>query len=179
MRMCILKNFIRSSMIAGALTAGTFAHAESGVILKNCELRATPFSSANIVAELNAKQKIDITARKGAWANIKTSTNQQGWVRVLNIRTGSGQRGDAGVNAIASVFRTGSSGNTVSTGVKGLSEEQLTTAQANPAELARLTQYKNAGTDARTFAKQAKLTTQTVDYVSATGDTEKNNAGAK
>lgn len=121
--------------------------------------------NAAVLAPLAAKEMVDIQRRQGAWANVKTASGQTGWVRVLNLRTGSGQRGDAGVGALASVFKTGSSGNTVSTGVKGLSAEQLQNATPDPAEAERLNSFAVKTADARTFAKQGKLADKKVDYL--------------
>lgn len=147
------------------LLASGLALAEPGTLLKDSELRSKPFGDAEVIVTLKAKDSVDITARKGAWANVKAG-DKTGWVRLLNIRTGSGQRGETGVGALASLFKTGSSGNTVSTGVKGLSEEKLKNTQPNAEEAQRLNQYKEGEGDARNFAKQAKLASQQVEYLS-------------
>ncbi|HET8731559.1 MAG TPA: hypothetical protein VFM34_10690 [Moraxellaceae bacterium] len=153
-------------LIALMLAGG--AQAEPGQLLRDSELRAKPFGDADVVISLKARDAVDIVTRQGAWAQVKVG-NKAGWVRLLNIRTGSGQRGDAGVGALASLFRTGSSGTTVSTGVKGLSEEQLKTAQPNDAEARRLSQYRESETGARNFARQVKLATHTVPFFDANG----------
>lgn len=147
-----------------ALFAISLAQAEPGTLLKDTELRAKPFGDAEVVAQLKAKDSIDVLSRKGAWASVKAG-GKSGWVRLLTLRTGSGQRGDAGVGALAAVFRTGSSGNTVSTGVKGLSEEKLQNAQPNAEEAQRLDRYRQSEGNARSFAKQAKLSAQKLDYL--------------
>ncbi|MDQ8037519.1 MAG: SH3 domain-containing protein [Pedobacter sp.] len=159
---------LTAGLLASAL-AITTAWAEPASLLKDSEMRAKPLGDADIVVMLKAKEKVEITARKGAWANIQTTKGQTGWVRLLNLRTGSGQKGDVGAGAIASLFKTGSSGNTVSTGVKGLSEEKLKNAQPNEEEAQRLDKYKNNGTDARSYAKQGKLTANQVNYLPVTG----------
>lgn len=154
------------------LLAGRLAWAEPGMLLKDSELRAKPFGDAAVLTTLKAKDGVDIVARQGAWAQVKAG-DQTGWVRLLALRTGSGVRGDAGVNAVASVFKTGSSGNTVSTGVKGLSEEKLRAATPNAAEATRLSNYKESESSARSHAKQAKLATRQVDYLAKPGKGEK------
>ncbi len=70
-------------------------------------------------------------------------------------------------NPYNTISKTGSSGNTVSTGVKGLSEEQLKNAKPNPEEARRLGNYKDTEADARSFARQGKLVAQKVDYLPA------------
>lgn len=158
-----------AACLAGAaLLLASLAQAESGQLMRDSELRAKPFGDAEVVATLKARDAVDIQARKGAWAQVKAG-DKGGWVRLLNVRTGSGQRGDAGVGALAAVFKTGSSGNTVTTGVKGLSEEKLNTAQPNEDEAKRLGQYREAEGGARAFAKQARLATQELPFFDATG----------
>ncbi len=157
---------MRLLLLTAGLLATSLAGAEPATLLKDSEMRAKPLGDANVVTLLKARDSVNITARKGAWANVQTTAGQAGWVRLLNLRTGSGKTGDAGIGAIASLFKTGSSGNTVSTGVKGLSEEKLQNAQPNADEAKRLEKYKDSSTDARSYAKQGKLAASQVNYLS-------------
>lgn len=159
---------ISSCLLFGTLLGSSLALAEPATLLRPTELRSQPQSSASVVSMLQTKESVDIMARQGAWASVKTPAGKTGWVRVLNLRTGSGQRGDAGIGAIASVFKTGSSGNTVSTGVKGLSEEQLQNATPNAAEAERLNTHAAKPADARSFAKQGKLAAKQVEHLPGT-----------
>lgn len=161
-----LKTLLKSALLGGAFLS-TLAFAEAGTLLKADSLRAKPFGDAEVIATLKAGGKVEITARKGAWASVQVPAGKSGWIRLLNVRTGSGQSGDSGVGALASLFKTGSSGNTVSTGVKGLSEEQLKNAKPDPEEARRLGNYKDTEADARSFARQGKLVAQKVDYLPA------------
>jgi hypothetical protein len=167
---------MRASLLTAFFVAGltslstTTALAEPATLLRATELRAEPQSSAATVQSLKAKSSVDIKTRKGAWAQVSLADGKTGWVRLLNLRTGSGQKGESGVGSLASVFKTGSSGNTVSTGVKGLSEEKLKTAQPNEEEVKRLNKQKVSEADAKQYAKQGKLSTQTLHYLSKDGD---------
>jgi uncharacterized protein YgiM (DUF1202 family) len=160
---------MRLLLLAVSLMLSTGVFAEPATLIKAGEMRAKPLGDADIIAMLKPKEKVEITARKGAWANVQTAKGQTGWVRLLNLRTGSSLKGDAGVGAIASLFKTGSSGNTVSTGVKGLSEEKLKNAQPNEEEARRLDKYKSSSSDARSYAKQGKLNAEQVNYLPVTG----------
>lgn len=164
MRHCIR---FASCLFLGALFISSLAKAEPATLLKATDVHSAPQSSASVVAALQAKDSVNITTRQGAWAKVDTSTGKTGWVRILNLRTGSGQRGDAGIGAIASVFKTGSSGNTVSTGVKGLSAEQLQNATPNPAEAERMNTFVVKAADARSFGKQGKLAAKPVAHLPA------------
>ena len=100
---------------------------------------------------------------------MKAGSGSAGWLRILNLRTGSSQQSDSGVGAIASVFRTGSSGNTVSTGVKGMSEEKLKNARPNLEEIRHLDKVRQTEGEARSYAKQGKLTEQQLSYLTDNG----------
>lgn len=147
------------------LLTSSLAFAESGSLLKDTELRSEPLGSADVVKPLSAKQVVDVSARQGAWAKVTTADGATGWVRVLNLRTGSGEKGRAGFGSLASVFATGSSGNAVSTGVKGLSAEQLRSASPNWSDAERLDSYVADAGAATTFAGQVPLQSQSLDYL--------------
>lgn len=130
-------------------------------------MRAKPLGDAPVVATLKAGTTVTINARSGAWAQVRTADGSTGHVRLLNLRTGSGQKGDSGAGALASVFRTGSSGNTVATGVKGMSEEALAVAEPAPAEFARLDGFRAGEQQARSEAAAAGLRAQPVEWLAA------------
>lgn len=67
----------------------------------------------------------------------------------------------------ASLLRTGSSGKTVTTGVKGLEEEDIRNATVNYAELEQLGTLGVAEVEARANAEQSKLKENKVDYLKA------------
>lgn len=150
--------------LAAALAAGA-AMAESGTVLKATELRREPLGSAEVVARLSAQQAVEITARQGAWAGIRTGDGMEGWARILNLRTGSAVASAASGGNPLSVFATGSRGSSVSTGVKGLSAEELMSASANHADVALLEQYAVSGSEANGFAAEVPLATNEVAYL--------------
>lgn len=152
------------------LLASTTALAEPATLLRDSSLLDNPRSDANALTTLKSKDTVDIEKRQGAWAQVKTGSGTQGWVRLLNLRTGSGEKSGGAIGTLANVFKTGSSGNTVSTGVKGLSAEKLKNAEPNEAELQRLDKSKVADADARQFAKQGKLSSQAIQYLPEKGE---------
>lgn len=150
--------------MAAAIAAGAVM-AESGTVLKATELRSEPQASADVVAKLAAQQQVEITARQGAWAGLKTDAGVEGWVRILNLRTGSGQGNAGGGDQLAAVFKSGSRGSSVATAVKGLSAEQLMSASANHGDVALLEQYAASSSDANGFAAEVPLASQQVAYL--------------
>lgn len=148
-----------------AVLAGGAVLAESGTVLKDTPLRSEPLASASEVAKLKARETVEITARQGAWAGVKTPAGAEGWARILNLRTGSGVAASASGAQLASVFATGSSGVSVSTGVKGMSAEQLMSASPDAGQVAMLDGYAVATGDASQFASQVPLSAQRVAYL--------------
>jgi uncharacterized protein YgiM (DUF1202 family) len=144
---------------------GSIAAAEPAVVLKDSELRSKPLGDAEVLQTLKASSAVNIMSRQGAWANVQATAGNPGWTRLLNLRTSSAQSGDSGIGVVASLFKTGSSGNTVSTGVKGLSEADLRQASPNAAEANRLDQYKTSEGDAKQFARSGGLAPQSVNYL--------------
>jgi len=141
------------------------ALAEPGSVARNTELKDKPFLDAKTTAKLAAGSPVDIINRQGAWIQLKTREGQTGWAKLLNIRSSNTSQGVSilgAVTKVASIAKTGSSGNTVTTGVKGLSEEQIRNAKANPEEVERMYEYSVSETDARKYASQNKLVAQKI-----------------
>jgi len=90
-------------------------------------------------------------------------------VKMLSLQLARGatdRRADNGLRSLFSVARSGGSGATVTTGVRGLSEEQLKNAQPDPEALQELERYAANRRDAQRFAAEGKLQAQRVDYLS-------------
>ncbi|WP_255991909.1 SH3 domain-containing protein [Chitinolyticbacter albus] len=157
-----------SLALAGLIAAGA-SWADSGTLIRATPLKQKPLLDAATVSELPANSRLNIVARKGAWMQVKTASGQSGWVKLLNVRTGSaGSGGGGGLGTLGKVITTGSSGTTVTTGVKGLSAEQIENAKPNFAELDKLKQYQVSSGSATSSARQAGLGAQSVPYVAYT-----------
>lgn len=152
-----------AALLALAMSA---AAAETALTVRSTELKKEPFIDAATVATLAEQEKVEIIKRQGAWTQVKTAA-AQGWVRMLSLRLGEGtaKKGDSGIGSLLNVARTGSSGNTVSTGVRGLSEEDLKNTQPNPEELQKMERLAASAQEARSFAGSARLGSRQVDYL--------------
>lgn len=133
-------------------------------------MRRAPLSDAEVVANLPQGAKLTLLKRQGAWAQVKSEGGSTGWVRMLSLRQGegggTGGTGETGIAALLNVARTGSSGATVTTGVRGLDKEQIRNAQPNPAALQALAGYAANEDEARRFAAgKPQLRAQAVDYL--------------
>ena len=153
--------------LIGALLASAAA-AESGTLIKPDQLKAEPFVDAATVAALAKDTQLDILSKSGGWLNVKTARGK-GWVRLLSVRRGDPQRKSTtreaqGLLELAS-GRAGSGRIVSTTGIRGLSEEELKSADYAAAELARAESLAVSRADAERFAAEAKLQKRRIEYL--------------
>lgn len=149
-------------MLAACFASALWA-AETGIILKPDQLRADAFSDAKVVATVNKNDTVDILNKKGAWLQIKTKQTT-GWVRLLTVkRAQSGTSNVAGMVGVAT-GRSGTGKVVSTTGIRGLSAEDLKTAAFNEAETLQLEQFSVSADDAKQFAKAGGLSANTYPY---------------
>jgi hypothetical protein len=141
---------------------------DAGVLVRATELKQKPFFDAPKLADLPERTAVDVIARQGAWMQVKVGS-RTGWVKMLNVRMGSTEASVGsnvgGALALGRLFTTGSSGTTVTTGVKGLDEDSLQHAQPNLAELQKMGKFAATAQEAEHFAKAAKLNPSKVEYL--------------
>lgn len=152
-----------------ALLAAGLCAAEPATVIRATELKKEPGTDAPTVAPLAEGARVDALERKGGWTRVKTEGGAEGWVRMLQLRYGAGaggeaKAGDSGVAQLLNVARTGSSGTQVTTGVRGLDEQQLANAQPNAAELAKMNRFAAQPDAAAAFAAKGKLSAKPVAY---------------
>lgn len=164
-----MNHFAKKVLLALLLATATDAAlaADKATLARNSELRSKALSDAPVITVLKANSTVTINSRSGAWAQVSTSDRKSGYVRLLNLRTVSTQKGNSGVGALASTFRTGSSGQSVATGVKGMSSEQLTSAQPAPEQVQKLATLRAADSDVRNAAAGAGLNAQQIAFLPA------------
>jgi len=143
------------------------AHAgETAYTVRSTEVKARPFSDADTLSSLPEKSRVEVLERKSSWTRIK-SDSATGWVKMLSLRFGDARKksGDSGLGALFNVAATGGSGSTVSTGVRGLSEENLKNPHPNPQAMKELQRYATGKREAQGFGRSGKLATQQIDYL--------------
>lgn len=148
------------------------AYAEqTAYTVRSTEIKQQPFSDAATVTKLNQNTSVNIVKRQGGWVRI-TSESGKGWVKMLSLRSNgtAASRGDSGLKSLFNIGRSGSSGFTVATGVRGLSEEDLKSAKPDTRELEKLQNYAVNKSKAEKFARDAKLKSQQLDYLSSNGN---------
>ncbi len=155
-------------LVTFLLAVGTTLAGEAGTALKADDLKAEPFRDAKTVGSLTAGDKVEILKKQGGWFQVK-STKGSGWVRMLSIRRGEARKGSgdaAGVLGLAS-GRAGTGGVVATTGIRGLSEEELKAAKYNETELRKAESFVATEAEARRFAAEGKLVARKVKYLSA------------
>ncbi|PKM44638.1 MAG: hypothetical protein CVV05_08755 [Gammaproteobacteria bacterium HGW-Gammaproteobacteria-1] len=145
------------------------AQADPAHVIRATELKAKPFSDAATLAPLAVKSVVDVQAREGGWYKVKAG-GKQGWVRMTTLRLGDGSAkpGDSGVGSALQFLntgRSGSSGVTVATGVRGLDAADITNAVPDPKAVAKLDTLAAPADDARRYAAEQKLKAQKIAYL--------------
>ena len=148
-----------------ALALSTAAGAESGKVLRACELRDKPFLEASKTGDLAAQTDVEVLARDGGWMQVRSASGQTGWVRLLNVQPVSTEAGSSssllgGLLKLGNVASTGSTGTTGTTGAKGISQEDLAQAQPSMTELAKLEGLPSSSANGRRHAANYKLHAQ-------------------
>ena len=157
---------MRMALAMLVLVAAPALAQETGFAVRETEVKKEPFSDAQTVSTLAEKAQVRVLARQNGWMQIESGT-QSGWVRMLAIRMDSGQSSfGSGLKSLFSVARTGSSGRTVTTGVRGLDKEDIKNAKPNPEELKKLSGFSATRSDAEKFAAGSpQLKAQKIDYL--------------
>ena len=146
------------------LVTPTAVAAENGYVIRAADLMDQPFIDATKTGSVTANEAVEIVQRQGAWVRVAVG-GKTGWVRRLNMRMGGATLPDSKGKTNTAFLTTGSSGRTVTTGVKGLDEENIRNATPDAAELETLNGLGVTADDAKALAASDKLTENQVDYL--------------
>lgn len=154
--LCLLLGFAQTAW------AGGYAYT-----IRPTELKTKPYTDAKTLTSLPPRTRVEVLTRQASWTQVK-SASFSGWVKMLNLKLESNvqnKRSDNGLRALFNVASTGRSSSTVTTGIRGLSEEQLRSATPNPQALQDAKRYTVSREAARRYAEEGKLHAQRVDYL--------------
>ena len=155
----------RKWLLCALLLPAMSIAAELGTALKADTLRVEPFSDAKTVGNIAKNETVEIISKKGAWLQIKTQKNT-GWVRIFSVKRGiaSNTNQAKGVYDVAS--GRASTGKVISTtGIRGLSAEELKAAKFNEEEMKKLENFAVSAEDSQKFAKAGGLKTVQFAYL--------------
>ena len=156
---------IRTSLLwlCLACATGQALAADTGLVLKPDQLRADTFSDAKVVGNVNKNDTVEIVAKKGAWLQIK-SGGKTGWVRLLTVkRNAAGGSDVAGMVGVAT-GRSGTGKVVSTTGIRGLSAEDLKTASFNEAETQKMESVSVSAEAGKQFANAGGLSSRSLPY---------------
>jgi hypothetical protein len=154
--LCLLLGFMPT------VWAGGYAYT-----IRPTELKAKPYSDAQTLTSLPPRSKVEVLGRQASWTQVK-SVSFSGWVKMLSLQLESnaqGKRADNGLSALFNVASTGRSSSTVTTGIRGLSEEKLKDAKPDPQALRAAKRYAVNREAAQRYAAEGKLHAQRVGYL--------------
>lgn len=143
--------------------AGDADLSSKGTAIKLDSLRAEPFADAKTVGSINKNDAVEILAKKGAWLQVKAKQST-GWVRLLSVKRGGASNSGSGLSDIAS-GRTGTGKVVSTTGIRGLSAEELKAAKFNENEMAKMESYQTTAADAQSYAAAGGLSATKMPYL--------------
>lgn len=154
-------------LLLGALSTAVLA--DPAQVIRATELKAKPLSDAATVQALTEKTMVDVQGREGGWYKVKVA-GKEGWVRMTALRLGDGKTkpGASGVGSalqFLSTGRSGASGVTVATGVRGLDAADMTNAKPDHKAVEGMEKLAVSSAEAKQFAAAEKLHQQQVAYI--------------
>lgn len=165
-----MKRFILFALaILFTFMSATYAK-ETGSTRVAVDLMAQPFSDAKAAGKLPQNTAVSVLERRGGWLRISTG-GKSGWVKLHQVRLGEGasaKKSGEGLAVLKNVGQTGRSGSTgivATTGIRGLSAEELKAAKPNPQTVDAMEASRANDATARSFAGSAKLKEQTVPFL--------------
>ncbi|MBL6751907.1 MAG: SH3 domain-containing protein [Nevskia sp.] len=136
----------------GALCVPLAAAADAAYISQPTELRDAPAADGHVLQSLAAAAAVDIRRRQGGWYQVQVN-QQTGWVRMSSLRLRApGERAGLLDGGRALATQT-----VATTGVRGLSGEDLQKANPDLVAVAALDAGGVSAADARDFAAQGGL----------------------
>lgn len=138
--------------------------------LQQTELRSEPYTDAGVVAPLQAKQSVTVLQRKGGWYQVRTARHS-GWLRMSHIRFGDGTAAKRDGGGLAqtlrflSTGRSGASGVTVATGIRGLDAADVANASPDHQAAGKLQRYTVSAAAVKEHARSANLKSQPLGYI--------------
>ncbi|MBL4622553.1 MAG: SH3 domain-containing protein [Immundisolibacteraceae bacterium] len=165
-----------SSRVAGVgigfllLLIGSSAIAvEQGRATLNSVIRSQPDNSAEVVGPLKQGELLTIQMRSTDWMKVRTSSHQSGWVSMLSVKLQS-----TGWRTRASGFfrwmgggggksSPSSSTESITVGIRGISEEDLSNAKPDYSALAELDSYPIDQATAAAYGRDQQLVARRVE----------------
>ena len=155
-------------LLAAALAAGA---QEQAFTNRSTELKDRGAADAATVRTLPENTEVRVVQRAGGWTRVDAG-GQQGWVRVFHLRfpatAQAAESSGGGLGTLTSALGFGkqrSQSTTIATtGIRGLSQEDLKNASPDGEALRRMQSFRADQPAAERFAREGKLAETNVDY---------------
>jgi hypothetical protein len=129
-------------------------------IARATTVHQSPASDAAVVTRLAAQERVTVSERSGGWYRV-VAAGGTGWVRLSGVRfatsNGESRGGLAAPLRLLQSGRAAVTTGTVTTGVRGLTEQELAASTPDPAAVAALEAHAVDVTAARAFAAELEL----------------------
>ena len=162
------------ALLAFACLCGAAAAQEQAFTNRATELKDRGAADARTVATLPENTAVKVLARSGGWTRVEAGS-QAGWLRVFHLRfpvvaEASSSSGSA-LTSLGSVLGIGRSrsqaATTATTGIRGLSPEELKNSSPDAEAMRRLQSYRADQAAAERFAREGRLAEAAVDMEAA------------
>ncbi len=185
-----MKFFSRIAVLFLLLLTAAPAVAREGTITGATDLRAGPNEAARPVAMLPVGSVVDIKERRGFWLRVQVSTSptqgakavgKSGWVKFIRVRDrdpadDKAQQPSTGgffsslarnVTGLFGGSRNSGTRSAATTGIRGLSANEIETAAPDMAAVNRLGAYRASPARVSSFADQGALRAVPIAYLTA------------
>ena len=134
------------------------------------DLKDAAAAEARTLKGLPDNTEVKVLQRSGGWTRVDAG-GQQGWVRVFHLRFPATASADSssggalsGLGSALGFGRQRSQTTTIATtGIRGLSQEDLKNASPDAAELQKMQSFRADNAAAERFAREGKLAATAVD----------------
>lgn len=162
-----------AALLIAALPSASGAD-EQGFTNRSTELKERGAADSATVATLPENTAVKVLARGGGWTRVEAG-GRSGWVRVFHLRfpsaVESSSSSGVGLASLGSALGLGGGknrdANIATTGIRGLSPEDLKNANPDPEALRRLQGFRADRPGAERFAREAKLAAVQVEVPDA------------
>jgi len=168
----MLRMRLRAFLVVSLLAiAPAVLEQEQAFTNRSTELRDRGAPDGKVVASLPENTAVKVLARGGAWTRVDAN-GQVGWVNVFSLRfsatvsTSSSGGGNVlgGLTGLFGGNRQAEKHATIATtGIRGLSPDDLKNASPDNAALAKMHGYRSDKPTAERFAREGKLASVSVD----------------
>ncbi|MBI1394374.1 MAG: SH3 domain-containing protein [Betaproteobacteria bacterium] len=156
------------ALVLAALATNAWAQ-DKGYTLRDVDIKDKPYLDARTIARLPARTDVSVLERRGGWMEVSAGKTR-GWTRLLSVRLGNPDpaRNRTSLAALFGLAHRGTSTVTVTTGVRGFSEEDLKQAKPNPEEVRKMEGFAMRD-EVATFAARGNLVRRDVPFIDADG----------